>query len=436
MSTQMKNLSASLRVDSVSLDDLKLDPANPRRIAQAELEALTRSISEFGLVDPIIARAEDKTVIAGHQRLLAARKLGLKTVPVIFLDISPEKARLLNVALNKISGDFDQELLARLLADLSETPQLDLTLSGFDDKEIKQLIRHLEAREKRERPEAFDLDAALRSAYENPRATRGDLFKLGDHRVLCGDATSSEDVTRVMDGGKANLAICDPPYAVGYGDHGGQQQGQRRRRIMNDALAGDAWEEFCRKFVRNIIAVSTGAIYLFMSSKELPLLSRVLEEGGAHWSDTLIWRKNTFTLGRAPYQHGYEPLWFGWPQGVKPYWCGDRDQSYVWEFDRPTDAPLHPTMKPTSLLERAIENSSRPGDVVLDLFLGSGSTLIAAERTGRICYGLELDEHYASLAIARWEAFTGEKAERIGHRSANEKGPTRPTLQPSRKEAT
>lgn len=150
-----------------------------------------------------------------------------------------------------------------------------------------------------------------------------------------------------------------------------------------------------------------------MSTKEWPTVTRVLTEAGGHWSDTVIWDKRRFVLGRAPYQRAYEPLWFGWREGVSPYWCGDRTQDDVWSIERPTDSPLHPTMKPLPLIERAIENSSRPGDVVLDLFLGSGSTVIAAERTGRVCYGMELDAHYCSIVLGRWEVFTGRKAEKV-----------------------
>jgi len=241
----------------VPIDQLTPDPANPRRICDQELEALTRSIREFGFIDPIIARREDHSVIGGHQRLLAARRLGLKTVPVIYLDISKEKAHLLNVALNKISGDFDQELLARLLGDLARTPELDLTLSGFEEKEIKQLLKGLEAREKRDRSETFDLDAALRSAYENPRASLGDLFQLGEHRVLCGDATKPEDCERLFGGGKAAMAFTDPPYNVSLGDHGGSQPGQSRRRLKNDSMGPEAWESFCRGWTHNLLATST-----------------------------------------------------------------------------------------------------------------------------------------------------------------------------------
>jgi ParB/RepB/Spo0J family partition protein len=403
----------ALAVQQVSLENLTPDPANPRRIPEAELEALTRSIREFGLVDPILARKADRTVIGGHQRLLAARRLGMKEVPVIYLDITKEKARLLNVALNKISGDFDQELLARLLSNLAETPELDLTLSGFEEKEISQLIKSLEAREKRDRPESFDLDAALRAAYENPRAKAGDLFQLGEHRVLCGDATCDDDVARLMDGTRAQMAFTDPPYNVSYGDHGGKQQGQSRRRIKNDSMTPEAWDTFCRGWAHNLLTHVDGALYICMSTKEWPTVSRTLAEAGGHWSDTIIWEKDRFVLGRADYQRTYEPIWYGWREGVKRYFAGGRDQGDVWKIERPSDSPLHPTMKPLALIERALENSCRPGDVVLDLFLGSGSTLIAAERTGRVCYGLELDPHYCSMVLARWEAFTGGKAEKV-----------------------
>ena len=156
-----------------------------------------------------------------------------------------------------------------------------------------------------------------------------------------------------------------------------------------------------------------GGVYVCMSTKEWPTVSQALTEAGGHWSDTIIWAKDRFVLGRSDYQRGYEPMWYGWREGAKRYFRGGRDQSDVWRIDRPTDSPLHPTTKPLPLIERAIENSSRPGDAVLDIFLGSGSTLIAAERTGRVCYGMELDPHYCSLAIARWEAFTGEVAEKL-----------------------
>jgi DNA modification methylase len=401
-----------LVIEHVPIGDLRPDPFNPRRISDAELEALTRSIREFGLVDPIIGRRDDRTVIGGHQRLLAARRLGFASVPVIFVDLSPEQAKLLNLALNKISGDWDRELLARLLADLSEAPDVDVTLSGFAEDEIAKLLKSLEARDKRSRPETFDLEAAWEEAQRAPGVTRGEIWRLGDHRVICGDATDSEAVSRLVGAQRANMAFTDPPYNVDLGHHGGASRTGRRRTIANDALAPAEWEAFCRAWVQNLLAHVDGALYICMSTREWPVVSRVLEELGGHWSDTVIWSKDRFTLGRADYQRQYEPIWYGWREGASHHWCGDRDQGDVWTIPRPAESELHPTMKPLALVERAIENSSRAGDLVLDLFLGSGTSVIAAERTGRICYGMELDPHYGRIAIARWEAFTGLKAEK------------------------
>src|SRR6266508_2237316 len=226
----------------VPIDDLHPDPANPRKISADELDRLTRSLREFGFVQPVIARHEDHVVVGGHQRLVAARRLGYKTAPTIFVDLSPEQSHLLNLALNRISGDWDEQLLARLLADLQAADGVDLALSGFEDDEIKRLLRRMDAEEKRYAPEHFDLDAALAEAEAQPITQPGDLWLLGDHRLLCGDSTSEADVARLMNGTKGDMAFTDPPYNVSYGDHGGQQPGSRRRRIHNDSLSPAAWE--------------------------------------------------------------------------------------------------------------------------------------------------------------------------------------------------
>jgi ParB-like chromosome segregation protein Spo0J len=236
----------SLVVEDVPLDSLRPDPANPRRITDDELDALERSLREFGFVQPVLARREDQTVIGGHQRLVAARRIGLTSVPVTWLDVSLEHARLLGLALNKISGSWDDALLARLLAELQARPAVDLTLSGFGEDEVADLLRSLDAREKRERPESFDLDAALEAATREPRAKPGDLWTLGGHRLLCGDATQAEDVDRLLGRGRAAMCFTDPPYNVALGDHGGHQRGARRQRIANDALDPAAWEGFVR----------------------------------------------------------------------------------------------------------------------------------------------------------------------------------------------
>ncbi|MEZ4503052.1 MAG: site-specific DNA-methyltransferase [Dehalococcoidia bacterium] len=402
----------TLQIQDLPLDALRPDPANPRRIADEELDALTRSIREFGLVDPLIARRDDHTVIGGHQRLVAARRAGLITVPVILLDLSPDRAHLLNLALNRIGGSWDEPLLARLIAELDAIPELDLALTGFSDQELQSLLLQLEASEKQAQPETFDFEAALEGARVSSRVKRGDLWQLGPHRLLCGDSTDPDDVTRLLEGERAQLAFTDPPYNVAYGDHGGQRRGSRRRRIANDAMSPEQFEVFCRSWVASLVDHVDGGLYICMSSKEWPLVARLLAEAGAHWSDTIIWAKDRFTLGRADYQRQYELIWYGWRAGAEHYWCGDRDQGDVWEVARPSASVLHPTMKPLPLVERALTNSSRPGDRVLDLFLGSGTTLVAAARTARTCLAIELDPIYVDVAIARWEAFTGEVARR------------------------
>jgi DNA modification methylase len=406
---------AKMQIEHVDIETLHPDPANPRRISPAELEALTRSLKEYGFLQPVLARREDKTVIGGHQRLLAARRLGMKTVPVIFVDLTPEQARVLNLALNKISGTWDEELLARMLADLQPVDGIDLTLAGFAEDELDKLLKSLDVREKRERPEAgFDVDGALEAARAATRAKRGELWGLGDHRLLIGDATDAGDVARLLGETRPAMCFTDPPYNVALGDHGGQQRGARKRRIQNDAMAPEEWAAFCRGWAHNLVSSVDGAIYCCMSTKEWASVSDALAEAGGHWSDTIIWKKDRFVLGRADYQRQYEPIWFGWREGAKHHWCGDRDQGDVWEIDRPSESEAHPTMKPLALVERAISNSSTPGDVVLDLFLGSGTTLIAAERTGRVCFGMELDPHYGSVVLARWESFSGKEAVCLG----------------------
>jgi DNA modification methylase len=335
----------------------------------------------------------------------------MEAVPVTWMDISVEQAHLLNLALNRISGEWDEQLLARLLGELTADMDIDITLSGFGEAELKDLLRSLEAREKRDRPESFDLDEALEAATREPRTKPGDVWLMGEHRLLCGDATKAEDVAKALAGTQAAMAFTDPPYNVSLGDHGGQGKG-RRRRIQNDAMDPVAWETFVRAFTQTLLSSVDGAIYVCMSSKELPLVSRLLAEEGGHWSDTLIWRKDRFVLGRADYQRAYEPIWYGWREGVKHVWTGGRDQEDVWRIDRPSESPLHPTMKPLALIEKAIDNSSEPGALVLDPFMGSGSTLIACERTGRISAGIEIDPRYCDVIVARWEAFTGLTAEK------------------------
>jgi DNA modification methylase len=395
----------TLTIEQVPIGDLRPALFNPRRISDDGLEALTRSIRKFGLVDPIIARREDRTVIGGHQRLVAARRLGLKTVPVIFVDLSPEQAKLLNLALNKISGDWDQELLARLLSDLQEAPDVDIALSGFDDVEVAKLLRSLDARDRRDRPEAFDLDAVWEAATADPGVKRGDLWLLGDHRLMCGDSANTGDVARLMAGQTVTVMMTDPPYGVDYNPEGRK----RKRPIANDALGADQAEFWTRALSAWPLE---GDAYVFSPSGPLiQTLCAAIAAAGIEHHQWLIWVKDRLVLGHSHYHYRHEHVFYGWKG--KTSWQGSRKEDSVWLEDRPQASPQHPTMKPVALCVRAIENSSKTADVVADPFLGSGTTLIAAERTGRRCYGMELDRRYCRVIIARWEAFTGERAELV-----------------------
>jgi len=250
------NIPAAITIEYIDIGKLKPDPANPRRISDQELEILTRSIHEFGLVDPIITRKEDCTVIGGHQRLLAARRLGYKTVPVVFVDLSLEQAHLLNIALNKISGSFDQELLARLLSDLNEVPELDPTLSGFGEDELKDLLKSLKAREKREQVETFDLDEAIKAAQSAPVAKLGDIWLLGDHMLACDDSVDGEAVQRLMGQSKAAMVFTDPPYNVDYGSS--KNPRHKIRSIENDHQSSGDWESFCKAMFANFKLFNVG----------------------------------------------------------------------------------------------------------------------------------------------------------------------------------
>ena len=378
-------------MEQLPIADLHPDPGNPRRIAEAELAALTRSIATFGCVDAVLARRADRRVIAGHQRLVAARRAGLTTVPVILLDLTAADARL--------------------LIDLRATAARDLTLSGFAEADLQDLLTRFDQREKRARPERFDLDEALAAVdREASGIAPGAGWRLGAHRLFQGDATDAAFVARCLGGRPADLVFTDPPSNVAYGAHGGKAADRPARRLCNDALPVEAWERFCRAWAASLTANAAGALYICMSSREWPVVCRVLAEAGAHWSDTIIWAKDRFTLGRADYQRQYEPIWYGWPAGRQRQWQGGRDQGDVWPIPRPAASPLHPTQKPLALVERAITNSSPPGATVLDPFCGAGTTLIACERTGRRGVGVEIDPRYVAATIARWEAFTGAAA--------------------------
>src|SRR5664280_835755 len=417
----------SLNVEEISIDELRLDPANPRRISEDELDALERSLRQFGFVQPVLARREDRTVIGGHQRLVAARRLGLTTVPVTWLDISVEQARVLGLALNKISGSWDEQLLARLLADLQAVPELDLTLSGFAEDEIGDLLRKLEVREKREHVESFDLDEALEEARRAPRTKPGDLWVLGDHRLLCGDATSPEDVARLLDGSwRDGVYNALGPAEKTYMRIDGQPDGEdatgapggargRTRGHRNTTLSGDTRVDWSEAFAL-VPSLSVG--YVWHAGVHAAEVAMGLKAIGFEIVSQVIWDKGLFAMGRSWYHWSHEPCWVVRKAGAKVPFRGSRDQATIWRVPPPkmimggsTEPRLdHPTQKSLVLFETPIRNHLRAGETLYEPFSGSGTALIAAERTGTRCYAMEIDPIYVEVALARWERFSGQAA--------------------------
>ena len=334
-------------------------------------------------------------------RFEAAKRLGLTTVPVhIATGLTPTQVKAYRLADNRTNeeAEWDASLLALELEDL-KLEDFDLDLTGFDDSEIDKLLAEM-----MESDEGADQAPAVE---EKAISRPGDLWVLGDHRLLCGSATVLDDVEKVLGGALADLCFCDPPYKVDYGAP--TKTAKKDRRILNDSL-GDGFRQFLYDASVNILTVTKGSVYMCMSSSELHTLQGAFMEAGGHWSTFVVWAKNTFTLGRADYQRQYEPILYGWKEGADHYWCGDRDQGDVWFVNKPAKNDLHPTMKPVELVERAIRNSSKSRDIVLDPFGGSGTTLIACERTGRQARLIELDPRYVDVIVRRWQQQTGRQA--------------------------
>jgi DNA modification methylase len=394
-----------LQIQRWPLDRLIPYARNPRTHTEEQVAQIAASIAEFGFVNPVLVGA-DGVIIAGHARVMAARKLGLSEVPVIVLDhLSQAQRRALVIADNRLAQNagWDEEMLRVELEALRED-DFSLDRLGFEDAEIEALLA-----ESDEAVTGNTDDDAVPETLETAVTVPGDLWNLGDHRLLCGDATLMTDVEKVLAGGLADMVFSDPPYNVNYGATMKDKLRGKKRKIANDDL-GDGFESFLRDACTNILAVTKGAIYICMSSSELHTLHRAFTESGGHWSTFLIWAKNTFTMGRSDYQRQYEPILYGWKEGTDHYWCGARDQGDVWFVKKPLANDLHPTMKPVELVERAIRNSSKSRDTVLDPFAGSGSTLVACEKTGRQARLIELEPKYCDVIIRRFEEFSGKRA--------------------------
>jgi DNA modification methylase len=395
-----------LVVERWPLDRLIPYIRNSRTHSEEQVAQVAASIKEFGWTNPILVSA-DGVIIAGHARLLAARKLGMTEVPIIVLDhLSETQRRALVIADNRLAmnAGWDEEMLRVELESL-QVDGFNLDIVGFSDEEIETLLQDPE--------QVTDGNTDEDGVPETPETAvtvAGDVWILGQHRLHCGDSTQMESVENVMAGGLADMVFCDPPYGVNYGaTMKDKLRGTSHRKIANDNL-GDDFGPFLRDACVNMLTVTKGAIYICMSSSEIHTLQTAFREAGGHWSTFVIWAKNTFTMGRSDYQRQYEPILYGWKEGTDHFWCGARDQGDVWFIKKPHVNDLHPTMKPVELVERAIRNSSKGRDTVLDPFGGSGTTLIACEKAGRQARVIELEPKYCDVICRRFMDFSGKPA--------------------------
>lgn len=382
MNIEKKNVKDLLPADYNPRKDLK--PGDP------EYEKLKRSIEQFGYVEPVIWNEKTGRVVGGHQRLKVLTDMGITEVDVVVVDMDTEKEKALNIALNKISGEWDTEKLALVIADLQGT-DFDVSLTGFDPEELEDLFRDDVKGGVKE--DDFDVEAELKKPTFSKA---GDLWMLGEHRLFCGDSTKPETFDLLMNGKKANLVVTDPPYNVDYKGSAG--------KIKNDSMAEDQFEQFLLAAYQQMEAAMAddASIYVFHSDSHGLAFRKAFEEAGFYLSGCCIWKKQSLVLGRSPYQWQHEPVLFGWKKKGKHQWYTGRKESTIWEFDKPKKNKDHPTMKPIALVSYPIMNSTMTGRLVLDPFGGSGSTLIACEQTGRICYTVELDEKFCDVIVRRY----------------------------------
>ncbi|MHB1154856.1 MAG: site-specific DNA-methyltransferase [Eubacteriales bacterium] len=384
-----------MNIRKIPVDKIKPATYNPRKNLKpgdAAYEKIKRSLNDFGYIDPIIWNEVTGNICGGHQRYKVVVAEGATEIDCVVVHIeNPNDEKALNIALNKAVGDWEPQALADLLTDL-QLNGYDLNATAFDAAEIDDLFSQVH--DKQTKDDDFDTDAALK---EEPFVKTGDIWYLGRHRMLCGDATKSEDIERLMDGVKANLIVTDPPYNVAY-------EGSDGMKIKNDNMGDKQFFEFLLSSFKNMATHSAegASAYIFHADTEGLNFRRAFKEAGFHISGVCIWVKNSLVLGRSPYQWKHEPILFGWNPNGSHKWFSDRKQSTIWNYDKPKKNGEHPTMKPIPLLAYPIKNSSAPNGVVLDTFGGSGSTLIACEQLDRICYTSEIDLKYAGVIIKRY----------------------------------
>ena len=378
-------------IEKKNTADLLPADYNPRKDLKpgdAEYEKLKRSIEQFGYVEPVIWNKTTGRVVGGHQRLKVLIDMGMTEVDCVVVELTEDKEKALNIALNKISGDWDKDKLALLIADL-QGADFDVSLTGFEPAELDDLL-NISADAK---DDDFDVGAEL----EKPTFSKsGDIWTLGRHRLICGDSTKAETYDFLMGSTKANLVITDPPYNVNYEGSAG--------KIKNDNMASEKFFDFLFDAFSNMekVMADDASIYVFHADTEGLNFRKAFDAAGFYLSGCCIWKKQSLVLGRSPYQWQHEPCLYGWKKKGKHQWYTGRKESTIWEFDKPKKNGDHPTMKPVPLLAYPIQNSSMANSIVLDPFGGSGSTLIACEQTDRICCTIELDEKFCDVIVRRY----------------------------------
>ena len=389
-------------------DQLLANPKNWRIHPKAQQDALSGVLDEVGWVQEVIVNRTTGHVVDGHLRVSLAISREEPTIPVKYVELSPEEEALVLATLDPLAGmaATAKDALESLLAEVQ--PGSDAVTAMLEDVARGAGLATVQEG-------LMDPDAV--PEVGEPVSKRGDVWVCGDHRVMCGDSTSAEDVALMMGGEKAGMVFTDPPWNVAVasrigtkGISSGQAREEGHDGIKNDSMAPDEFAAFLRAVAGMLASLVSGDIYCVMGSGEWPVIDRALRDAGFHWSATVVWVKARLVLTRRNIHTRYEPIWYGWPQHSKSSWLGSRVEDDVWEIPGPLRSVEHPTMKPVALCERAIRNSSRVAQLVIDPFLGSGTTMIAAERLGRRCYGMEIEPRYVDVAVRRWEEFTGRKA--------------------------
>lgn len=387
------------RYENVEIEKLIPYKNNARTHSDEQIEKIAKSMKEFGFINPILVDG-NLNVIAGHGRILGAKKLGMKEVPCLFIeDLTEEQKRAYIIADNRLAEDagWDKELLKIELEDLKNM-NFDITLTGFELEDFDFSMDETEVIE-----DEFD-----ETVPEEPTSKKGEIYKLGKHFLMCGDSTDINDVEKLMNGVKADMLLTDPPYNVDY-------EGGNGLTIQNDNMDDETFREFLRVsfFNANSVMKEGAVFYIWHADSEGYNFRGACHDIGWKVRQCLIWCKNTLVMGRQDYHWKHEPCLYGWKEGASHLWASDRKQTTVLEFDRPSVSKEHPTMKPVGLFDYLIKNNTKKDDIVLDLFAGSGTSIIACEQNGRIAYSMELDPKYVDVIISRWEKLTGQQAERI-----------------------